>query len=375
MLYDCALNPRVTKMKVGIVGLPSSGKTTLFRALTRGAVHTESFGSQSGKANVGVIAVPDRRLDYLAAKYKPKKVTHASIEFVDGAARVAQDAGRTRFGTDFFADVRQVDALAQVVRAFSGPAGEPPTPGKDLQMLGDELILADLQVVESRMERVEKQLHGVKKGAVTPATIEMDLLERLKSALEDESSLARLELTHDEERSIRSYDFLTLKPRIAVLNIAESEISAPGEQTLQFREICRGASIPEIELCAEVEMEVSELPAEEEAEFLSSMGIAEPARSRLIRECYGALGLISFFTISEPEVRAWTIRSGAKAIDAAGTVHSDMARGFIRAEVAAFADVEAAGGWEEAKRSGQVHLQGKEYVVQDGDVIYVRFHV
>ena len=375
MLYDCTLGLRVIDMNVGIVGLPSCGKTTLFRALTRGAVHTDSLGSQSGKANVGVITVPDRRLDYLAAKYNPKKVTHASIEFVDGAARVAQDGGRTRFGTDFFADVRQVDALAHVVRAFPGPAGEPPTPVKDVQALGDELVLADLLVVESRIERVEKQLHGVKKGTTTPATIEMDLLERLKSALEDEGSLTGVELTHDEERSIRSYDFLTLKPRIAVLNVPEAEIGTPGEETVRFREFCGGASIPEIELCAEVEMEVSQFSEEEEAEFLASMGIAEPARNRLIRECYGALGLISFFTISEPEVRAWTIRGGSKAIDAAGTVHSDMARGFIRAEVAAFTDVEDSGGWEEAKRSGQVHLQGKEYVVQDGDIIYVRFHV
>jgi len=159
------------------------------------------------------------------------------------------------------------------------------------------------------------------------------------------------------------------------LNISEGEIGAPSEETLRFREFCAGLSIPEIELCAEVEMEVSEFSEEEEAEFLSSMGIAEPARSRLIRVCYGALGLISFFTISEPEVRAWTIRHGSRAIDAAGTIHSDMARGVIRAEVVAFADLEAAGGWEEAKRAGLVHLQGKDYVVQDGDVIYIRFHV
>ena len=362
-------------MRVGIVGLPSSGKTTLFRALTRGAVQTDTFSSRSGRAGVGVITVPDRRLDYLAAKYKPKKVTHASIEFVDGAARVDHDGGRARFGTDFFADVRQVDALAHVVRGFTDAAGEPPTPIRDAQMLADELVLADLMVIESRMERVKKQLHGVKKGVTTPATIEMDLLGRIKSALESDSCLSGVELSPDERRLVRSYDLLTLKPRIAVLNISEGEIGAPSEETLRFREFCAGLSIPEIELCAEVEMEVSEFSEEEEAEFLSSMGIAEPARSRLIRVCYGALGLISFFTISEPEVRAWTIRQGSKAIDAAGTIHSDMARGFIRAEVAAFADVEAAGGWEEAKRTGLVHLQGKDYVVQDGDVIYIRFHV
>ncbi|MDH7600823.1 MAG: redox-regulated ATPase YchF [Armatimonadota bacterium] len=362
-------------MKVGIVGLPGSGKTSLFQALTRGAVAVDTLSSRSGRANVGVVQVPDPRLDYLAARYKPKKVTHASIEFVDGAARVTQDGGRARFGSDFFSDVRQVDALVHVVRGFESAVGEPATPLRDLQLLADELVLADLQLIETRMQRLEKQLHGVKKGTVTPASIEMGLLERLKSALEGGASLAGLELSHDEDRLVRSYDLLVLKPLIAVLNIPEEEITSPSEQTLEFREHCRTAGIREIEICAQVEKEISEFSDEEEAEFLSSMGISEPARNRLIRECYAALGLISFFTISEPEVRAWTIRVGSKAIDAAGTIHSDMARGFIRAEVAAFADVEAAGGWEEAKQKGLVHLHGKDYVVQDGDVIYIRFHV
>ena len=362
-------------MRVGIVGLPSSGKTTLFKALTRGAVQTDSFGSQSGKANVGVITVPDRRVDYFVEQYRPKKVTYASIEFIDGAARISHDQGRAKFGTDFFADLRQVDALAHVVRAFLGPAGEAPTPVEDLQNLNDELALADLQVVENRMERVEKQLHGVKKGAITPATIEMDMLERLKSTLESGESLKTLELTPEDEKSIRAYDFLTLKPAIAVLNIPEAEIVAPSDQTLRFREFCEGAGIPEIELCGKVEMEVSELSDEEEAEFLISMGITEPARNRLIQQCYSSLGLISFITAGEPEVRAWTLKAGSTALYAAGTIHSDLARGFIRAEIGAFADVEASGGWEEAKRNGLVHLQGKEHIMQDGDVVYIRFKV
>lgn len=360
---------------MGIVGLPLSGKTSLFHALTRGTVSGDEVASRAGKASVGVVLVPDRRLDYLAARYKPKKVTHASIEFVDGVGRIVRDGDRTRFGSDFFADVRQVDALAHVVRGFQSADGNPPTPIKDLQTLVDELVLADLQLVETRMERLEKQLHGVKKGSVTPASIEMALLERLKSALESGSELADLEFSHDEERMVRGYGLLSLKPMIAVLNLAESEITSPSEATLSFREHCKSRGIPEIELCAEIEKEISEFSDEEEAEFLASMGIDEPVRNRLIRECYSVLGLISFFTISEPEVRAWTIKSGSKAIDAAATIHSDMARGFIRAEVASFDDVEAAGGWEEAKRQGRVHLQGKDYVVQDGDIIYIRFHV
>lgn len=361
-------------MKVGIVGLPSSGKTTLFRALTRGTVRTDS--SQTGKANIGVVAVPDSRIDYFSAQYKPKKITYASIEFIDGAARIAAaDTGRTRFGSDFFADVRQVDALVHVVRGFANAAGDAPTPVQDVQTLSDELLLADLQIVENRLERVEKQLHGVKKGATTPATMELDMLERLKAVLEEGKSLQTMEFSPEEEKSIRSYDFLTLKPMIAVLNIPESEIGAASSQMKEFADHCASADIPHAALCAEVEMEVSELSDEEEAEFLGSMGIQEPARNVLIRECYTLLGLISFITAGEPEVRAWTLRAGSKAVEAAGTIHSDLARGFIRAEIANFREVEAAGSWEAAKQQGIVQLQGKEYIIQDGDVLYIRFKV
>jgi hypothetical protein len=203
----------------------------------------------------------------------------------------------------------------------------------------------------------------------------MELLERIKSALEDGRSLKSVEFTSDEEKTIRSYDFLTLKRMIAVLNIPEGEIGSQSDQILAFREVCKQSGVAGIELCAEVEMEVSQLADDDEAEFLQSMGIEEPARNVLIRACYEALGLISFLTAGEPEVRAWTIRAGEKAVDAAGTIHSDLARGFIRAEVANFSDVEAAGGWDAAKQKGIVQLQGKDYVVQDGDVMYIRFKV
>ena len=359
-------------MKAGIVGLPSSGKTTLFRALTRGTVRTEDHG---GKPNVGVVSVPDRRVDFLAAEYKPKKVTHASIEFIDGAGRVTMDQGRAHFGSDFFADVRQVDALVHVVRGFQMPAGEPPSPVQDLQTLSDELTLADLQILENRMERLEKQLHGVKKGTTIPATIEMALLERIRDHVEEGKTPKLIEFAAEEEKAIRGYDFLTLKPMIAVLNIPEDEIGAPSEAAEQFRSCCRDAGIPQIALCAEFEMEAAELSDQEESEFLRSMGIEQPARDVLIPKCYAALGLISFITATSPEVRAWALKQGSTALDAAGTVHTDIARGFIRAEVAAFTDVEAAGGWEAAKQQGLTHLQGKDYIVQDGDVIYIRFKV
>jgi GTP-binding protein YchF len=360
-------------MKVGIVGLPGSGKSSLFRAVTRGTVSTVSF--QSGKASVGVIQVPDRRVDFFVEEYKPKKITYASIEFVDGAAQVTHEGGKTKFDSGFFADVRQVDALAPVVRGFTNAAGEAPSPVKDLQRLRDELTLADLGMIENRIERVEKQTHGVKKGVSTPATVEMELLERLHAVLEEGKPLKTVEFTPDEEKSIRGYDFLTLKPMIAVLNIPEDEIGKDTEHSRAFREFCEQEGIAEVQLCAQVEMEISEFSDEEEAEFLQSMGIDEPARNVLIRECYRALGLISFITAGEPEVRAWTLKAGSKAVEAAGTIHSDLARGFIRIEVAGFDAVEAAGGWEAAQKNGVTALHGKDYVMQDGDVVYIRFKV
>jgi len=358
-------------MKVGIVGLPGSGKTSLFRALTRGTVKTDDFG----EAHVGVVQVPDSRIDYFVAEYNPKKVTYASIEFIDGAARVVREDTKTRFGSDFFADVRQVEALVHVVRGFTSPSGDAPNTVSDAQALSDELVLADLQLVENRMERVEKQLHGVKKGTTTPATIETALLERLKALLEEGNSLKQMEFTPDEEKSIRGYDFLTLKPMILVLNIPEQEIGSRSEATKQFHTYSEGSGLPSFDLCAKVEMEVAELSDEEEAEFLSSMGIEEPARNVVIHACYEALGLISFITAGEPEVRAWTLKAGSRAVEAAGAIHSDIARGFIRVEVANFPEVQAVGGWEAARHKNIVQLQGKDHIIRDGDVIYIRFKV
>lgn len=327
---------------------------------------------------MGVVQVPDPRVDFLAEEYKPKKVTHASIEFIDGAARIAREEARARFGSDFFADVRQVDALVHLVRGFTSSDGNPPSLIVDAQTLNDELVLADLAVVENRMERIDKQLHGVRKGVTTPATIEMALLERLKGILEDGKPLEQAirsspaEFDHEVQKAVRGYDFLTLKPMILVLNIPESEIGMPHAD---FHGYCEQSGLSCLDICAQIEMEVAQMSDEEEAEFLVSMGIQEPARNVLIRACYDALGLISFITAGEAEVRAWPLRAGSKAIDAAATIHSDIARGFIRAEVANAEEVMAAGGWEAAKRKGVTQLHGKDYIVQDGDVIYIRFKV
>ncbi|MBI2843997.1 MAG: redox-regulated ATPase YchF [Armatimonadetes bacterium] len=359
-------------MKVGIVGLQQAGKTTLFRAITQGKAPIDEYG---GKPNVGVVAVPDARFDWQVENISPKKATPATIEFIEGAAKIGEDQ-RGRFGSDFFQDVRAVDALLHVVRAFPGPLGEPPTPDKDARALAEELILADLQSVETRLARVEKSLHGTKKDATTPLTMERDLLLEIKDALESGRLLKALSLTPDQEKLIRGYDFMSQKPQIIVANIPEEEIGEPESASVkELRAYAQEAGILVTVLSAKVEAEVAELPQDEQKEYLEAMGLSEPARDRLIHETYGALGLIVFYTAGEPEVRSHSIPEGTQVIDAAAKIHTDLARGFIRAEVGHFEDVRAAGGWEEAKRAGKVELHTREYVVQDGDIIYIRFKV
>lgn len=359
-------------MKVGIIGLQQAGKTTLFKAITRGEAPIDEYG---GRANVGVVPVPDERLDWLVEKNHPKKITPATIEFIDGAAKIGEDQ-RGKFGSDFFADVRAVEALLQVVRAFISPAGDAPTPAKDVRALTEELVLADLGVVENRLERIEKSLHGTKQGATTPATIERDLLSQIKDALESGQLVSSVKLTEDQQKTLSTFDFMTRKPQIVVANIPEEEIGQPKSGTVrELRAYCDEAGLPMIVLSAKVEAEVAELPDEEQKEYLDAMGLEEPASDRLIAETYKALGLIRFYTAGEPEVRAYSIPNGTTIVDAAGKIHSDLARGFIRAEVGHFEDVKSAGGWDEAKRASLVDLHMKDYVVQDGDVVYIRFKV
>jgi GTP-binding protein YchF len=356
-------------MRVGIVGLPGSGKTAVFRAVARGG------GREEHGSHVAVVPVPDKRFDWLVQYYHPKKATPATVEFVEGAARIGGEPGKGKFGADFFADVRKVDALVHVVRCFANDLGEPPTPVSDARELSDELLLADLQVVETRLSRIEKALHGVRHGAVTPETIERDLVERIGKALEEGKRVDTLEFTADEDRLIRGFDFLTRKPQILVANIPEDQIGKETAAVQELREYASEIGVDVLVTCAELEAQIAELPKEEQEDYLAAMGLSEPESDVLIRECYKALGLITFFTAGEPEVRAWTIPAGSRVIEAAEKIHTDLARGFIRAEVASFDTVKEAGGWEEAKRKGLVQLYAKDYVVQDGDVIYIRFKV
>lgn len=364
-------------MKVGIIGLPGAGKTTLFYALTRGEGSSAGGGTN---ALVGVVPVPDPRYDFAVNLFHPKKRTPATIEFLDGAAQVgAGGPGQAKkFGSDFFVGIRSVDAIVQVVRAFESPmAPDPPDPRRDASSISEELLLADLQVIENRLERIKKQLATRKSGAVVPEVIEQEILLKIKGVLDDFKPVRSIELTEDEKRIIKNFDFLTAKPVIVVANIGEDDL-AQGENLpllAPLKSQCVAEGTTFMALCAAVEQEVAQLPPDEQAEYLSAMGIAEPARDRLIRAAYAALGMMSFFTVGEDEVRAWTIPVGSNAITAAGRIHSDLARGFIRAEVMAFEDLIAAGNWDTAKAANKLRLEGKEYGVKDGDILHVRFKV
>lgn len=358
-------------MKVGIVGLQQVGKTTLFKAITKGQAPIDEFG---GKANIGVVPVPDKRFDWLVETNSPKKITPATIEFIDGAAKIGGES-RGKFGSNFFADIQLVDALLHVVRVFPSITGDAPTPVKDVRDLTEELILADMQGVETRIQRIEKSLHGTKAGATTPLTMERDLLVEIRDKFMSGELASTLQLSADQEKTVKGYAFLSEKPQIIVANVPEDQIGQDTDDVKELRAYCEESGWPLVVLCATVEAEISELPDAEMHEYLSAMGLDEPARDRLIRETYASLGLISFYTAGEPEVKSYSITKGISVVEAVVKIHSDIARGFIRAEVAHFDDMKEAGGWDEAKRAEKVGLYMKDYIVQDGDVMYIRFKI
>ncbi|MDH7570763.1 MAG: redox-regulated ATPase YchF, partial [Armatimonadota bacterium] len=356
-------------MQVGIVGLPLSGKTTLFNALTRGSAATSAYGSRR-EVNVGVIRVPDPRFDWLVEHYHPRKVSPATIEFVDGMGGQEGSPRKGELGADFYATVRRCEALALVTRAFQNDSVPHPRgrlePAADARAVVAELILADLQVVERRLERLEKALRGAKADRAA-AQRQVEIFQRLRETLESERAVPDANLSAEELAAIRDVELLTAKGLVLVANVDEAGLTSPPEAVRALEAYGEAHGYPCLTLCAQVEAEVAQLEPDEEAEFLAAMGIAEPGRHRFVQVCYDALGLMSFFTVGEDEVKAWTIRKGTTAVEAAGKIHSDLARGFIRAEVVAFEHLREAGSWHACKEKGHLRLEGKEYRVQDGD--------
>lgn len=349
-------------MQIGILGLKFTGKTTLFNAITGSAQPTGQGGVDP---HLAVGQVPDPRLDRLTAMFNPKRKVPASVEWLDVPGFEPTGPGGAGESVRFLEHARRVDALAQVVRCFDNGIA-PPDPAGELETVALELTLADLQVVENRLEKLAKEKQ--RKGKVENP-LEPPLFERFRAALEEGAALRTLALNPDEAKLTSGFSFLTLKPMIVVLNGGEEGVPA------EVREAAAPFGAEVVDLCAKVEEELNELGDEERLEFLADLGIDEPASHRMIRAAYGALGLRSFFTVGDDECRAWTIRAGALAPEAAGAIHSDLQRGFIRAETVAYDDLVAAGSMAEAKKANAVRLEGKQYEVLDGDVLNIRFSV
>ena len=357
-------------MKIGLIGLPKSGKTSLFNLLTGASVATSSFGTARGEMHAGVARVPDARVDRLVALFKPKKTTLATFEVVD-LAGIAKGERQGLEAKEF----RNADALLHVVRAFPDAGGAAPDPAGDIDDLETELILADLEVVERRLERLEAQ---IKKKRTDADVHEQAVLLKIKPELEAGHPIRAMGLSDDETRAIRGFTFLSQKPILHLVNVEEKAI-AEGERVTERYSLGEIAARPHTRVgwvSAVIEAEIAALEGAEQQAFLTDLGLAEPAINRVLRECFALLGLVSFFTVGEDEVRAWPIPSGTRAQDAAGAVHSDIARGFIRAEVNGYDELIAAdGSFDTLKKAGRLRLEGKDYVVEDGEICHFRFNV
>ncbi len=362
-------------MKIGLTGLPTAGKTTFFNLLTHSDIETSAFSSGKTEAHIGVAKIPDDRIDFLSSVYKPKKTTYATMELTDLPGLVRGSSTGMGIGNQFLEAVRKVDALVQIVRAFDDDnvvhVEGNINPLRDIDTINMELLFADLGTIETRIDRIEAS-----KKITDVMQEEMGVLKKCRDALEEELPIYSLDLTDEEKEHLKTFNFLSVKPMLLVINIDEEQLSSGKySQKEELHEYSRQKGMPIIEICAQVEVEIDHLDEEDKKLFMEEIGIGEPGIDRLARTIYQYFGLISFLTAGEDEVKAWTIKKGTTAHKAAGKIHTDIERGFIRAEVVKYMDLKELGSVQKAKEKGLYRLEGKEYIVQDGDIINFRFNV